>query len=83
MADKITTSRYLQLNAGFIDGDTRLIKLPNPRAEISEAQIYAVSNVLKTNKIIVGDRDGADFSEILTADTYNVKKTEFDLRPSN
>lgn len=81
MADKVTQSNYLQLNAGFADGDTRLIKLPNPKASISEAQVYAVSQLLKTNQIIVGDRTGADFVEILTGDKYNVKKTEFDLRP--
>lgn len=81
MADKITQSNYLQLNTGFADGDTRLIKLPNPKASISEAQIYAVSQLLKTNKIIVGDRTGAEFVEILTGDKYAVKKTEYDLRP--
>lgn len=81
MADKITQSNYLQLNAGFADGDTRLIKLPNPKAEIPEAQVYAVSQLLKTNQIIVGDRSGAEFVEILTGDKYRVKKTEFDLQP--
>lgn len=81
MADKITQSNYLQLNAGFADGDTRLIKLPNPKASISEAQVYAVSQLLKTNQIIVGDKAAADFVEILTGDKYEVKKTEFDLRP--
>lgn len=81
MADKITQSNYLQLNAGFADGDTRLIKLPNPKNDIPEAQVYAASQLLKTNNIIVGDRTGADFVEILTADRYAVKKTEYDLRP--
>lgn len=81
MADKVTQSRYLQLNTGFADGDTRLIKLPNPRNDISETQVYNASQLMKTNSIIVGDRTGAEFVEILTADRYNVKKTEFDLRP--
>lgn len=81
MADKVTQSYYLQLNASFADGDTRLIKLPNPKANIPEAQVYAVSQLLKTNQIIVGDRTGAEFVEILTGDKYHVKKTEFDLQP--
>lgn len=81
MADKITQSNYGQLNFGFADGDTRLAKVPNPRNNVTPAQIAALSATLKTNQLIVGDKTGADFNEILTYDTYDVKKTEFDLRP--
>lgn len=81
MADKITESHYGQLNFGFADGDTRIAKIPNPITNVEAAQIAALSATLKTNQLIVGDKAGADFNEILTYDTYHVKKTEFDLRP--
>lgn len=80
MADKITQSYYGQLNFGFADGDTRIAKIPNPKNNVEAAQIAALSSLLKTNELIVGDKAGAEFSEILTYDRYHVKKTEFDLR---
>lgn len=81
MADKVTQTNYGQLNFGFADGDTRIAKVPNPNATVTAAQIAALSATLKTNQLIVGDKAGAEFNEILTYDTYRVKKTEFDLRP--
>lgn len=79
MADKITTSRYMAVNFGFVDGDTRLAKIPNPSDEVTASEVSTVSSVLLTNKLIVGDKAGADFAGILTADSYDVTKTEFDL----
>lgn len=80
MADKITITKYGQLNFGFADGDTRIAKVPNPASDTTEAQIATLSATLKTNALLVGDKAGAEFSEILTYDNYNVKKTEFDLQ---
>lgn len=80
MADKVTQSYYGQLNFGFVDGDTRIAKVPNPKNNVEAAQVAALSSLLKTNELIVGDKAGAEFSEILTYDRYHVKKTEFDLR---
>lgn len=79
MADKVTTSRYMAVNFGFADGDTRLAKIPNPSDEVTAAQVNTVSGVLLTNNLIVGDKAGAAFTGILTADSYEVVKTDFDL----
>lgn len=80
MADKITNSYYGQLNFGFVDGDTRIAKVPNPRTNVDGEEIAELSATLKTNALLVGDKAGAEFSEILTYDRYHVKKTEFDLQ---
>lgn len=80
MADKVTTSNYLAVNFGFADGDTRLNKIPNPKSDISATQVHTVSGVLLTNALIVGDKNGAAYTGILTADKYDVEKTDYDLR---
>ena len=79
MADKITITKYGQLTFGFVDGDTRIAKVPNPRTNVSGEEIAELSATLKTNALLVGDLAGADFNQITTYDSYNVKKTEFDL----
>lgn len=79
MADKVTSSTYLAVNFGFADGDTRLNKIPNPVSDLAPSTVHTVSGVLATNKLIVGDKAGAEYVGILTADKYSVTKTEFDL----
>lgn len=79
MADKVSTSSYLAVNFGFEDGDTRLNKIPNPRDDIEESEVAAVSATLLTNHLIVGDKNGAAFSGILTADQYDVVETKFEI----
>lgn len=79
MADKVTNSSYLAVNFGFADGDTRLNKIPNPRSDLLASEVHTVSATLATNALIVGDKAGAAYTKILTADKYNIQKTELDL----
>ncbi len=67
MADITKIKGTLQLVAEFTDGDDRTITVDNPKATVSAADINAVSAYAKENKIIVGDKAGADFTRIKTA----------------
>lgn len=62
MADTRKESRYLGLQWGFIDGDDRLTKLPNPRADITKADILDAANYFANNNLIVGDKTSAAIS---------------------
>lgn len=79
MADTITADTYLSVNFGFADGDTRQLKVPNPKDDLRGSHIKTVSDTLLSNKLIVGDKAGAEFAGILTADTYDVTATKFDI----
>lgn len=84
MADTITQKRYLDINLGFADEDTRKIKLENPKAEVTTAMIQAVDTAFinssdTTLNLVVGDRAGAEFTGILTVDSIRATETEFDL----
>ena len=67
MADVIKTRGTLQIVAEFSDGDDRTISLDNPSSEIGAAEINAVAAYAKNNNIILGDKEGADFSRFKSA----------------
>lgn len=84
MADKITLSRYLDINAGFADEDTRRIKVPNPKASITTEQVQGVERAFINSSdtslnLIVGDRAGAQFVGFLTVDSIEAQDTSLDL----
>ena len=80
MADKITQVNELALVAKFVDGDTRTLKIDNPKENLTATQIKAVAAVAKTSNPIIGDKGGADFYDFITAEVTKKKKTELDLR---
>ena len=67
MADVVKTSGTLQIVAEFVDEDDRSITLDNPKATITAAEVNALSSFIKTNGILIGDKDGADFSRVKSA----------------
>lgn len=80
MADKVTTTKTLQLVAGFTDGDDRTINLDNPNTAINLAQgVVNLGNYTKTNNVILGDKAGADFKEFKSAKIIDKTVTKFDL----
>lgn len=79
MADKITQSNELKLNAGFYDGDTRTLTIPNPPANLTKAQIKSVETTFKNTNAIIGDKDGAAFTGFLSAKKLAKKTTQLDL----
>jgi len=79
MSDIYKQSYILKIKLGFADGDTRTINLDNPRNDLTASEIYEVSNFIKTNNLLLGDKYGADSSGILTADIVQSAKTTLDL----
>lgn len=85
MADKVTQGTYLEVNLGFFDEDTRKIKIPNAKTSYTTSEFTALEAALKPTiggspiDFVLGDRTGAAFTGILTADRIATMKTDFDL----
>lgn len=80
MADKVTQTSELKLEAGFYDGDTRTIALPDPKSDVTAAQIKAVANTIKQTQAILGDKTGAAFVGFNKAQKVSKKVTNLDIR---
>lgn len=79
MADTVKTYSILKIKLGFNDGDTRTISLDNPRGNLTAANIYELSQFIKTNNLLLGDKTGADSSGILTADIVETARVNIDI----
>ena len=79
MSDIYKQSYILKIKLGFADGDTRTINLDNPRNDLQASEIYELSNFIKNNNLLLGDKYGADSAGILTADIVQSAKTTLDL----
>jgi len=79
MADKRKETYILKIKLGFADGDTRTINLDNPRNDLQASEIYSLSNFIKENNLLLGDKYGADSAGILTADIVESTKTILDI----
>ena len=79
MADKVKTASVLNIECVFNDGDTRTITLKNPRSDVSSSDVETLENFMIENKIIIGDRDSADFQKIKKAVKRNTTTTYLDL----
>lgn len=79
MADKVKSSYILKIKLGFADGDTRVINLDNPRNNLTAAEIYEVSQFIKNNNLLLGDKYAADSAGILFADKVESTKTTLDI----
>lgn len=69
MADKVTTSSTLNITTAYKDTDTRIIKLKNPRDNISTGDITALETLIRngadgSQSLLVGDKRGSDFLQI-------------------
>ena len=79
MSDIYKQSYILKIKLGFADGDTRTINLDNPRNDLQASEINEVSQFIKTNNLLLGDKYGADSAGILTADIVQTAKTTLDI----
>lgn len=62
---KMTTVYNLKLLAGFADEDDRIITLPNPKSNLTKADIDAVGT--KAANVLIGDKYGAAFTRFKSA----------------
>ncbi len=77
--DTITSSNDLQIEFGFVDGDTRTVKLPNPKPNLDSATFVGLSSWMTTKNIIIGDKAGASSTGINSAVFIESTKTKLDL----
>jgi len=71
--DTVTSAAELKIRQQFGADDDRLLSLPNPRSNITAADINNAFSDVTTTQIIVGDKDGAAFTGISKA--YREEKT--------
>lgn len=62
MTDTITTESTVKFDCGFVDGDTRVITMKNPRDDITTEEITELNAYIRANNLLVGDKTGAIFA---------------------
>ena len=79
MADTVSYSNELKIEALFVDGDTRTFSIKNPKANIAQSDISSLNTFMQTNNIIVGDKYGGRFGRISQASKVNKSTVTLDL----
>ena len=79
MADVYKQTYVLKIKLGFADGDTRTINLDNPKSNLQASEVNELSQFIKNNNLLLGDKYGADSAGILTADIVESMKVTLDL----
>lgn len=79
MADIVKNISSVQLVAAFADGDDRTLSIDSPKAAIDAAAVNDLSDYIKEHNILLGDKEGANFTKIKTARIINGTTTYFDL----
>lgn len=77
--DTITSGSDLKLVYEFIDGDTRITTLPNPRLNLTQNDLDTAMNELVTSQVFVGDKDGGAFDKFADNEVIQWTKTKLDL----
>ena len=54
----------LKIDNLFMDGDTRLITLKNPKSNITQAEITDLNSYMFAKNAIIGDKEGSSFAKI-------------------
>ena len=79
MADIVKSTNVLSIVQSFTDGDDRTFTIDNPKASVTAAEINDLSDYMRANNIVLGDKAGADFSLIKSAKIISGTTTYFDL----
>lgn len=84
MADQITTTSTLNIQTAYKDTDTRIVKLKNPRDNISTQDITALETLIRngsdgSQSLLIGDKRGSDFQQIDSVTRINKRTLTFDL----
>lgn len=79
MADIVTESATLKIENLFVDGDTRTIRLKNPKSQITTGAITDLESFMRTNNIIIGDKYGGTFGRIQSVQKVNETRYSLDL----
>ena len=80
MADTQTTTRTLEMVAGYTDGDTRTITIENPKTSIDlAAAVRSLGTFCKDTQVIIGDKSGAPFKAFKSALVRTKTVTKLDI----
>lgn len=79
MADISTSYDSLKIDFMFVDGDTRIQTLKNPKATIEASEIEALNAYIRANNLIIGDKGAATFGKIRRVTKINGMTTQLDL----
>lgn len=77
MADTTKHVREIKFVAGFTDGDDRTISYPTTKSTVTTAEMSALATASAT--VLVGDKAGAPFKEIKSAQLVDQTITYLDL----
>lgn len=80
--DTTTNTTELKLDYLFVDEDTRVQKIKNPKDTLTKQDIEELNAWIQANNIIVGDKNGATFARIKKATRVTQTKTSLDLKVS-
>lgn len=78
-ADTSTYTQELQIKANFGEDDNRTITVPEARTNVTTQEIKDLENFLAESKILVGDKDGAAFTDIESAVLQETTRVKLDL----
>lgn len=79
MADIRTNTESLKIEGLFVDGDTRIITLKNPKSSITTSEILALQTFMQANNVIIGDRYEGTFGRIESVTRVTEQRTVVDL----
>ena len=79
MSDVMTFSQVLKISAGYVDGDTRVFNIRDPRSDLTAADIENYSNFIAANNLLIGDKTGAAFGKISLARRVNTTTIKLDI----
>lgn len=85
MADITVSKNTLQIVVGFADDDDRTFTVENPAPSIAAgdsaaaAAVQDLSDYIRQNQIILGDKNQAAFTRIKSAKVISGTTTYFDL----
>ena len=82
MADIQSLSTELGIEFLFVDEDTRIQKIKNPKTNLTSSDIEELNAWIQANNVVIGDKNGATFARIKKAVRKTTLKTELDLKAS-
>lgn len=77
--DTVTSGRDLKLVYQFADNDTRTVTMPNSKTNLTAENIANCAATLAATQAFVGDKTGADFVTISSAEIVEYTRRDLDL----
>lgn len=75
----IVETEELKIDTFYVDGDTRILTLKNPKDNISTSEIESLNAMIQANNLLIGDKTAATFGKIRTV--TRVTKVTVDFSP--